>query len=160
MLRNEIYISEKIQMKKKNRKSHCTGWISLENNYIVLSDHFKVNISSTRTVYICITDVAWVRYYKSPTSWKNRLKKKNKLETSIEKLLLETDKSFSFKMPKATSKSVLVSHTYANEGIEEPQSENEFQEAFNTLHESSSDEEIVLKRSQPKPSTSQIQVIQ
>ena len=55
-------------------------------------------------------------------------------------------------MHKATSKSVLVSHTY--EGIEEPQSENEFQEDFDTLNDSSSDEEIVLKRSQPKPSTS------
>ena len=63
-------------------------------------------------------------------------------------------------MPKATSKSVHVSHTYANEGIDEPQSENEFQEDLNTLKESSSDEEIVLKRSQPKPSTSQAQAIQ
>ena len=59
-------------------------------------------------------------------------------------------------MPEAISKSVRVSHTYANEGIEEPQSENE----LNTLNESSSDEEIVLQRSQPKPSTSQAQAIQ
>ena len=69
-------------------------------------------------------------------------------------------------MPKATSKSVHVSHALANEGQEdfnnsqEPPSENEFQEDFNTLHESSSDEEIVLKRSQLKPSTSQMQAIQ
>ena len=69
-------------------------------------------------------------------------------------------------MTKATSKSVHVAHTSANEGLEdsinsqEPPSENEFQEDFNTLHEPSSDEEIVLKRSQPKPSTSQVQAIQ
>ena len=64
-------------------------------------------------------------------------------------------------MPKATSKSFCVSHTSANKGLEdfsnsqEPPSENEFQGDFNTLHDSSSVEEIVLKRSQPKPSTSQ-----
>ena len=69
-------------------------------------------------------------------------------------------------MPKATSKSVHVSYTSANQSLEdlsnsqEPPSENEFQEDFNTLHDSSSDEEIVLKRSQPKPSTSQAQAIQ
>ena len=68
-------------------------------------------------------------------------------------------------MPKATNKSVHVSHTSANEGqydfknSQEP-SENEVQEDYNTLDESSSDEEIVLKRSQPKPSTSQAQTIQ
>ena len=66
-------------------------------------------------------------------------------------------------MPKATSKSVCVSHTSVNKGQEdfnnsqEP-SENEFQEDCNILHESSSDEEIVFQRSQPQPSTSQIQV--
>ena len=43
---------------------------------------------------------------------------------------------------------------------QEPRSDNEFQEDLNTLHESSSDEEIVLKTSQPKPSTSQAQAIQ
>ena len=42
-----------------------------------------------------------------------------------------------------------MSHISANEGLgdcnnsQEPSSENEFQEDFNTLHESSSDEEIV-----------------
>ena len=66
-------------------------------------------------------------------------------------------------MPKATSESVCVSHTSANEGLEdlsnsqEPPSENEneYQADSNMPYESSSDEEIVLKRSQPKPSTSQ-----
>ena len=59
-----------------------------------------------------------------------------------------------------------MSRTSANEGLkdfsnsQDPPSENEFQEDFNTLHESSSDEEIVLKRSQPRPSTSQAQDIQ
>ena len=66
-------------------------------------------------------------------------------------ILLEIHKCLEkiFKMPKATSKSVHVSYKYANEDLEdfsnsqEPPSENEFQEGFNTLHESSSDEEIV-----------------
>ena len=52
-------------------------------------------------------------------------------------------------MPKATRKSVQVT------------SENELQEDSNIAHESSSeDEEILLRKSQPKPSTSQIQVAQ
>ena len=69
-------------------------------------------------------------------------------------------------MPKPTSKSVHVSHTSINEDLEdfnhsqEPPSmtytsENEFQENV-----SSSDEEIVLRRSQPKPCTSQAPAIQ
>ena len=68
-------------------------------------------------------------------------------------------------MPKATSKSVHVSHTSANESqgdfnnSQEP-NENDFQEDCNILQESSSDEKIVLKGSQPQPSTSQIQVAQ
>ena len=68
-------------------------------------------------------------------------------------------------MPKAKSKSVHVSHTSTSEDLEdfshsqEPSnmayaSENEFQDNFNTSHESSSDEEIVLRRSQANPSTS------
>ena len=58
-------------------------------------------------------------------------------------------------MPKATGNSVRVSHTSVNEDLsnsQEPPSNNEFPEDFNTLHESSSDDQIVLKRSQPKSS--------
>ena len=74
-------------------------------------------------------------------------------------------------MSKAISKSVHMSHTSTNEDLEEFSnsqeptnmtytSENEFQDNFKTSHESSSDEEIVLRRSQPKPSKNQVQAVQ
>ena len=66
-------------------------------------------------------------------------------------------------MPKSTSRSVCVSPTSANKGLEdfnnsqEPPSENEFQEDSNIAHESNSEDEVEL---QYQPSTSQIQVAQ
>ena len=66
-------------------------------------------------------------------------------------------------MPKATSKSVHVSHTSANKGLEdfnnsqEPPSENKFQEDSIIAHESNSEDEVEL---QFQPSISQAQVIQ
>ena len=52
-------------------------------------------------------------------------------------------------MPKATSKSVHVSHTSANKGLEDfstlqELSGNEFQEDSNIAHESSSEDEVEL----------------